>query len=137
MAVSTSRQQHFLEARLFPSPNPAVTGLLLGPKMAMVMQAFALRAATNYISQNPINTSDPGRATRAGGHPVGSQLQTLTVTTPIGGLKNDRRVGELSIMTPYAPASNYGRHSPTEGQGYGSAYVGVQKLQRALIGISG
>lgn len=137
MAVASSRQEHFLEARLFPSPNPAITGLLVGPQMAMVMQYYGLKVAANYIAQNPTNTSDPGRASRKGGHPVGTALETLEVSTPIGGVKNDRRVGEVSVRTPYAPASNYGRHSPTPAQGLGSAYVGQQKLQRALIGAVG
>jgi hypothetical protein len=137
MAVAPARTDHTLEVYLYPDPNPAITGILIGPQMAMTMQYFGLKVAANYIAQNPVNTSDPGRANRKGGHPVGTALETLTVSTPIGGMKHDRRTAEVSVRTPYAPASNYGRHTPTEAQGLGSSYVGQQKLQRALVGAVG
>lgn len=137
MAEVGNRQVHQLELRLYPSPNPAITAILVGVQMKACMYDFAARVASNYVAQNPINTSDPGRAGRKGGHPIGTMLGTLSIDAPIGGRKHDRHVGEVSVTTPYAPASNYGRHTPTVGQGLGSAYVGQQKLQRALQGVIG
>lgn len=101
----------YLEVYLYPAPNPALTAVLKGEELRGVVADYTSKVFAVYVQKvasRPRHSSDP--------HP-GNMIEHTSASVHIGGYKNDRHVGEITVDVPYAAADEFGRHAynPYEG----------------------
>ncbi|AER26074.1 hypothetical protein SSEA_SKINNY_22 [Mycobacterium phage Skinny] len=125
----TNRSRAVLEPNLYggiayfyQEPNPALSEILLSTDVEMLVASYTERVATNYIARVS-GRSDPSDPTSLAG--------AVRASVFIGGYKNDRHVGEITVGVEYAMADEFGRHSPADGQN-NSTYEGSGDLRAAL-----
>lgn len=95
----------FLDVTVYPDPNPALTGWLVGPECRRIMEERANMAMLLYQAQVAKRTGRLARSARA--------------HVEIGGDKHDRWVGELIVGddpgVDYAASHEFGVEAEIEG----------------------
>lgn len=109
MAEANPRD-YYLEVDLYPYPNPALTQILVSEQLGKVVADYTSKVAAVYTQRLT------GRKRIGDRHP-GLMQNNIKAAVHIGGLKNDRVVGEITVSTDYAAADEFGRHAynPYEG----------------------
>ena len=105
----------------YPAPNPALTQILVGDRLGAVVGDYTLRVAINYIQRLADRP-------HIGDDHVGRLASTVNTDMFIGGFKNDRHVGEVTVGggdAPYGAADQYGRNAYAQ-------YEGLHDLTDAL-----
>jgi hypothetical protein len=93
--------------------NPALTAILLGPRMYAIVGDYTARVIANYIvRQNPHTIS-------------GDLIESVEGSVGIGGFMGDRWVGQVTVGVVYAGATEYGRKKYAQ-------YRGNENLRAAL-----
>lgn len=103
---------HYLEVDIYPYPNPALTAVLVGPKLEACVTEYTSKVVGVYAQKM---ANRPRKGDR---HP-GKSLQSMSAEVSIGGYKHDRWVGEISVGTEYALADEYGRKAYNPYRGHG------------------
>ena len=103
----------YQDVRIYPYPNPAITELLVSSRMRAIVSEYTMKIEATYRA---------GLLPRTSPRKSGPNLiDTVKVFVGIGGYKNDRIVGEVSVgdgtTNPYGGADEFGRnkYAPYEG----------------------
>lgn len=111
-------------AYFYEDPNPALAEILLGGGVRDVTYEYTARVTVNYLTRLEARKHVHDR------HP-GEMAGSVRPDVFIGGYKDDRWVGEVSVDVEYAMADEMGRHTPAPGQ-RGSVTQGSHDLSGAL-----
>jgi hypothetical protein len=129
MAGLSTGWAYLEDIELYGPPNKALAQILLGPGMYAIVAGYTAKVVSNYVTrQSGERYKDPKRQYRAGGHPPGATLQSLEASVEIGGFRNDRWTGQISVGVVYAGAGEYGRKKY-------APYAGTANLRQALHGV--
>lgn len=111
-------------AFFYAEPNPALTEALAGDRLLGIVSDYTGRVWDSYM------TKLASRRHASDEHP--GQMASLTrAEVFIGGYKDDRWIGQITVGVEYAMADEFGRHEPAEGQNH-STYEGSGDLRGAL-----
>lgn len=131
---------------LYEKPNPALTQLLVSPKLRSIVTDWLAKVEATYMADLMsrkshhrdgggmrwnLSDDDIYADNYTGGDAEPHLYECVDSEVFIGGYENDRWVAELRNTSPYAMADEVGRHMPSEGQ-HGSTTQGHHSLTNAL-----
>lgn len=114
-------RDYYLEVDIYPYPNPALTQVLVGDQMGAIIGDYTAKVLAVY-------TSRMADRPRIGDKHPGLSLENTSASVHIGGFRNDRVVGEITVDVPYAAADEFGRHAY-------NPYAGHHDLRDSLYSI--
>lgn len=112
---------HYLDVKLYPYPNPALSEILVGEGMRAVLTDYTEKVRSNYVARLA------NRPRRGDKHP-GLMAENTHASVHVGGYKGDRLIGEITVATEYAATDEFGRHS-------NNPYGGSGDLRGALYSV--
>lgn len=112
--ANTSRHQ-LVGITIFPYPNPALTQVLVGPRLQAIVADYTAKVAASYgqrIAERP-------RKQRSDNRGPGLASSISAVVMPNEGYKKDRWVGQVTVGAQYAAADEFGRKKYNQYDGSG------------------
>lgn len=106
----------------YQESNPAQAEILIGPRMQAIVAEYTFKVMESYLNRIAPRSDS------------GAMLGSTYASVQIGGYKNDRWVGEITVGVEYAMADEFGRDTPQGGQN-SSTYEGSGDLRAALYGV--
>lgn len=111
-------------AYFYEDPNPCLAEILIGERTQGVVYEYTARVTANYLTRL-------GDRKHSGDRHPGDMAGSVRPDVFIGGYKDDRWIGEVTVEVEYAMADEMGRHTPADGQNK-SVYDGSHDLSGAL-----
>ena len=81
----------------YPEPNPALTEILIGSRLQFIVAEWTAKVMASYVARIAPRSKS------------GEMLGSVDANVFIGGYKNDRWVGEITVGVEYAMADEFGR----------------------------
>ena len=109
-----ARVYYLEQVKIYPYPNPALTQVLVGPRLEDCVADYTAQVAQVYAQRLQAR---PRKDKRRRGDSMLSSMSAEVL--PNNGYKNDRWVGEVRVGTQYALADELGRKKYAQYDGSG------------------
>ena len=102
------------DVEVYPFPNPALTQILLGPRLEACVADYTAKVASAYGQRLQAR---PRKDKRERGDRMASSINAVII--PNEGYKKDRWVGQVTVGAQYALADELGRKKYAQYDGSG------------------